>query len=252
MRQGTVALLKSLGDTFTINGVRFQYLNADEKERKTNPERLLILKHAPFLAIYDDIMLNSPNNNVLEFGVAEGGSIIYFALVYPHLKFVGIDLRDENPAVLDYIKRLDLIDRVAIYYNTSQDDEEAIKKIVRDEFKGHEIGVVMDDASHFYSKSRRTFEIILPYIAGGGYYCLEDWGWSHEDEYQVEKFADQPALSNLVFELAALHKSSNGLIFDRFDIHPAVTILRRGHLSLGAGFKLDDSLKLRGRRFPFL
>ena len=254
MFSGSDFLLRSLGEEFSVRGVAFKYLSPDAAERKTTDNQVLILKHAPFLALYDKILTCPPSRNVMEIGVAEGGSLLYFALAFPHLKFVGVDLRRENPAVLRHIDRLDLSERVKIYYETSQDDEDALCKIIEDEFGTEPIGAILDDASHIYGPSRRTVEITLPYLSRNGFYCLEDWGWAHEDGYGYNAFPDQPALSNLVFELAALHRSTDGKIFNNMEIHPSVAILRRGDMSLPPrGFRISDHLKMpQGKKFPVI
>jgi hypothetical protein len=249
---GTGLLLRGLGDNFTIGNTKFRYLGADSQVRTTSDDEVLILKHAPFLAVYDRILSAPRTNNVLEFGIAEGGSIIYFALAFPHLKFVGIDLRSENAAVLRHIDRLGLADRIKLYYKTDQSDQDKVSHIIEDNFGSESIGVVIDDASHFYKPSRRTFEIAFPYVAPGGHYCLEDWGWAHEEEYQNQKWADHPALTNLVFELTALVCSRNDIV-ESIEVLPVVTLVKRGVLPARRDpFELDKLLRLRGKRIDLI
>jgi hypothetical protein len=245
---GSSLLLDGIGDRFMVGDTTFRYLTSESTARTTTDDEVLILKHAPFLALYDRVFSAPPTRNVLEFGVAEGGSIIYFALAFPALNFVGIDLRPENPAVLRHLDRLGISDRVRLYYGTDQTDEDRINRIIEDNFGDEPLGAVVDDASHMYRLSRRTFEIAFGRIAAGGTYCLEDWGWSHEPGH--EAWADEPALSNLVFELTALMRSTRNVVA-MIETHPVVSFVTRGPARVER-LELDRLLQLRGRRLPLI
>ena len=85
-------------------------------------------------------------------------------------------------------------------------------------------------------------------IAAGGAYCLEDWGWSHEPGH--ETWADEPALSNLVFELTVLMRSTRNLVA-MIETHPVVSFVTRGAARIDR-IELDHLLQLRGRRLPLI
>src|SRR5262245_13292278 len=102
--------------TFTAGGVSFRVHLPGQPVITTSEHEIVILKPTHLLRKYDPIFMSLPTPHVLEVGVAQGGSIIYFALAYPHLKFVGIDLRSPSEFVLDHIERLGLANRVKIYY----------------------------------------------------------------------------------------------------------------------------------------
>jgi hypothetical protein len=167
---------------------------------------VVILKDPAFLRRYDPAFQSAPTKNALEFGIFEGGSLLYFALAFPDFRFVGIDIRPPDSAVQDLVLSLGLEDRVKLYYETSQADETKLGAILEREFGTEPLGLVMDDASHQYALSRRSFELTFPRIAPGGTYCLEDWGWAHWPGFT--QWTDQPALSNLIFEFVVLAASA--------------------------------------------
>jgi hypothetical protein len=152
---------------------------------------------------------------------------------------------------LRHIRDLGLQDRVKIYYNVSQADKEQIDKAVRDEFGDAEIGIISDDASHNYRFSKATFELSFGRLASGGFYCLEDWAWAHWGEpFQTQVWTDQPALTNLVFELLMMYASTPGLI-ERIEVLPALVLLKRGVAKRG-DFKIDELIRMRGKKLTLI
>jgi cephalosporin hydroxylase len=225
---GSEVITDEQGMQFRVHGTLFRQLTPDSSSRKTTNEEVLILKSPNFLRKYDDVFRTLPVPNVMEFGIAEGGSILYFAQAFPDYKYVGIDIRDPNEALLEHIRRLGLEKRVKLYYNVDQSDEQAVNNIINSNFGSERIGCIIDDASHMYNLSRLTFEHTFSRVAAGGYYCLEDWSWAHEaGQYQNTQWIDQPALTNLVFEMIMLLPSTRGLI-DNIFIDFNVTFIKRG------------------------
>jgi len=239
------------GSDFEAAGLKFRFVNSDYHLHKTTDEMVMVLKEPRFLRLYDRLFESSPTRNVLEFGVFEGGSIILFALAYPNFKFVGVDIRPPNEAVLRHIRRLNLEDRVKIYYKTSQTDGDAIGRIVETEFGAGEIGVISDDASHNYQYSKRTFELTFGSLAATGHYCLEDWAWAHWGEpFQTQQWVDQPALTNLLFEILILYASTHDII-TLVETRHAFACVRRGGAKLGE-LNIDKLLRVRGKKLTLI
>jgi len=229
---------------FTYKGVNFHYENTDFS-KTTTADTIIVLKPEGFLHMYDQYFNQFPTSNVLEIGVFEGGSLIYQALRHPELQFVGIDIRKKSDIVLDHIKRLGLEDRIKIYYETSQDDEKAIRQIVLENFGDAGFDVVSDDASHLYQLSKSCFEIVFPLLNDGGFYILEDWAWAHWEGFQSGKWENQPALTNLLIEIMMLIPSQPGLMHS-LDTFPAHAVMRK-KTSGKERLNLDALIKKRGR-----
>jgi len=239
------------GARFRAGSATFRYVNADFHLHATDRNEIVILKDPWFLGLYEPMFEMAPTNTKIEFGVFEGGSIILFALAYPSFKFVGIDIRPPSECVLRHIHDLGLSERVKLYHATSQADEESIERIKRVEFGDSAIGLVCDDASHDYALSRRSFEIGLPMLAPGGFYCLEDWAWAHWGEpFQTQQWVDQPALTNLVFEMLMLSASTFDVI-KRVEVKPALVTVERGGAPLEA-FRIDPLIRMRGRSLTLI
>jgi len=225
---GSDVITNENGLQFRVGDTQFRQLTPDSAARKTTADEVLILKSPNFLRKYDAVFSALPSKNVVEFGIAEGGSILYYALAFPQYRFVGIDLRNPNEALHEHIRRLGLEERVKLYYNVDQADESAVSEIVNSNFGSEQLGCVIDDASHMYRPSRLTFEHTFHRLAAGGLFCLEDWSWAHEPgQYQNSQWLDQPALSNLLFQIIMLMPSTRGLI-DKIDIDFNVAFIHRG------------------------
>lgn len=136
------------------------------------------------------------------------------------------------------------------YYGLSQDDP-ALDDVLHDEFPDG-IDLIIDDASHQYEQTRKTFEIAFPHLKPGGLYVIEDWAWAHTQGQQEE---DHPwyrrkALTNLVFELVVNLPRSAQL--QSLDMRPELIAIEKaagaaGPMDLGVGMRT-----LRGREIAEL
>ena len=242
-------IIEEANDTgFWARGTRFDFFN--ERGQKTSDESVVILKSPPFLRKYDSFFANLPSRNVVEVGIAEGGSLIYFALAYPQLRFVGIDLRAENLAVLRQIERLGLSDRIKLYYGVDQADGARINRIISENFGDEPLGAVMDDASHFYEQSKKTFEATFWRLAPGGTYFLEDWSWAHEAGRQDSGWNDRLSCANMLFELLMVLPSQSALIPD-IKIDKNIAYITRGSKAV-TKFKIDDLILSRGKKLNLI
>ncbi len=235
---------------FKVGHVTFE-LSLDPSKRTTQ-ERVVLMKSRKLLDLYDDLFDRLSVRNVVEFGIFEGGSSIYFGACKSLNKYVGIDLRSHSPFVLSHLKSLGLSDVVKLYYETSQADNAAIDKIVTNEFGGEPIDMVIDDASHLLGLSRTTFENNFPKLRPGGIYVLDDWGWAHwigTYQEQMGQWHDQPALSNLVFEITMAMASEPQLI-SKIEIGAGAWLfITRGPGEMPAqDFKLSSIIRCRGRK----
>jgi hypothetical protein len=243
-------IVSETSDGFRAAGVNFKVVTSNYQEHKTGRDQVVVLKGADLLRSYRPVFKAAPNQRVLEFGIFEGGSTIYYALANPKCQIVAIDTRNPSDEVFRHIQDLGLSERVKLYYNTSQSDPDAIRRILATDFKNEPLGIVMDDASHMYEYSRRSFELTFGRLAPGGFYCLEDWAWAHWRDYQTEKWIDKPALSNLVFELVMLYPSSRPLI-DKIEITGGVVQLTRGPRKIDE-FSIDDLMLTRGKKLNLI
>ena len=119
-------------------------------------------------------------DHVLELGIWAGGSVAYWNLITQPSRLSAVDISDRgDPALLERFRASH--PGVTTHWQTSQADEVALGQVVREDGLVP-LDLVIDDASHLYGLSRRSFEILFGMLRPGGLYCLEDWNWSFDAE----------------------------------------------------------------------
>jgi hypothetical protein len=207
-----------------------------------------------FMEYYFGLLERRPAMRAVELGVFQGGTAIALALKFKRLKIVSFDISPaaENRNVTDTIAALGLAERVKIHYGVSQTDKDTINRIVDHEFGGQTVELVIDDASHEYALSRRSFEIMLPHLSPKAAYVLEDWAWAHwGGENEVGGWRNQPGLTNLVFEWIMLLGSRNDVIAS-MEAHPGWVTLFRDSAARFGDVPLETLYRKREKDFVLI
>jgi hypothetical protein len=194
---------------FSVDGVDFRCA-LDDNTLRTDQQRIIILKDRSVLDNYREVFAGTPVSTMLEFGIFQGGSPTLFSLLFGLDKFVGVDLCSPVESFDAFCARHPVGRKISSHYSTSQTDKDRIDAIVHAEFGNAPLDVIVDDASHLYLETRRTFEIAFPHLRPGGTYVVEDWGWAHWPESPF--FKGRSAMSIFVMELVMICASRNDLI----------------------------------------
>jgi hypothetical protein len=114
---------------------------------------------------------------MIEVGMWDGASLALAAQLAAPARLVGLDHRATplSDALATFITEARLDTRVNPYWGVDQGDAERVASIVIDEFGGHRIDLVVDDASHQLDLTKRTFNCLFPRVRPGGMYLIEDW-----------------------------------------------------------------------------
>jgi Methyltransferase domain len=251
---------------FVIDGLEFGG-DLTSYTEMTTPERVVILKDSRLLRQYLDFLAPHATGNLLEFGIWQGGSPLFYGLATDAKKVVAIDILNDgpapdltgrdpalamsyrNPAIGEIVDRHGIGDKLKLHFGVSQDNRVAVTNIIDREFAGEPIDLIIDDASHYYENSRKSFEIAFPRLREGGLYIIEDWQWAHMDspEYQSgEKFGDQAALTNFIFELLIAYGAHPDLFWN-IVVRDWFVAVQKGSKQVGADFRLDELLRMRGK-----
>jgi cephalosporin hydroxylase len=213
-----------LGTTeFEVAGVRFLTAQGNYSLR-TDAERIVILKNRQDLEQYAAVLAPERPRNMLEFGIFQGGSPALFTAWLELERFIGIDICEPVPAFDAFCAQHAQGQRIRNYYRTSQTDELALAQIVRAEFGTQGIDAIVDDASHAYRATTRTFELAFPYLKPGGLYVIEDWGWAHWPGSTF--YRGKTSLSKLIMELTMTCASRSDLISE-VRIFPSFAFIRK-------------------------
>jgi cephalosporin hydroxylase len=255
--------------SFVVDGLEFHGDLKSYTER-TSPTRVVILKDSRLLQQYLDFLAPHRIDNLFELGIWQGGSPLFYGLATDAKRVIALDILNKdqppdtldsaqlmayrNPAIDEIIFSHNLSEKVKLHFGTSQADPAAVKQILDSDFGGEQLDLVIDDASHYYDLSRKSFEIIFPRLREGGLYIIEDWQWAHMNDarYQSgEVFGGQPALSNFIFELLIAYGSHPDLFWN-IVVRDWFVALQKGSKQLSEDFKLDDVLRMRGKSLSLI
>ena len=230
---------------FHIGDIRFRL---DTVPGVTTQDEVFLYKDRQLLDKYVNHLASLGARNALELGIFQGGSAVLLTagLGLDHVSCV--DICDPLPEFDAFLRRHGLDARVHRHYNTSQDDAARLTQILDTEFGPAGPDLIIDDASHLYEFSRRSFEIAFPRLRKGGYYVLEDWAWAHWPHTQDPSsgWGQWNALTNLVFELV-MALGSTGLI-EKLEVHPSYVVIRKSFVDYDwTNFSLDSVILCRGR-----
>jgi len=98
------------------------------------------------------------------------------------------------------------------------------------------LDVVIDDASHLYTPSLATFEVLFPRLRPGGLYFLEDWRVHVAliAQHGREPHGEEPPLHRLVHQLLNVSLVHSEII-STVTCHRNFVVLERGRSALDAG-----------------
>jgi hypothetical protein len=101
---------------------------------------------------------------VLEIGIYEWGGLHMWRDYFPNAMIFGFDnqrefLHDEE--------------RIKTFYCDASDEKSLLEAIVK---IGGKADLIVDDASHVPADQIRAANVLVPYVASGGFYIIEDVG----------------------------------------------------------------------------
>jgi hypothetical protein len=208
-----------------------------------------IFKPRGMIDAYAEVFATRPGftiDRVLELGIWAGGSVAFWSLVADPDRLAAIDISDRgDPALLQKFRTER--PHVTTHWRSDQTDQAMFDRIIREDDLAP-LDLVIDDASHLYGLSRRSFELLFARLRPGGLYCLEDWSWSYEPEHQSgdSPMATQRPLADLVSDFVGLIGSRADAVA-RVDVYPEFAVVERGEAPLDHPLSLDELIRVRHR-----
>jgi hypothetical protein len=247
-------------NTFQMAGLTFiQDWGAGAEDRKACFPQFVIMKSRDNVEEYVRVLSSAEVEfeNVLELGVMRGGSCAFFNTL----------LRPRNHLAIDLVARqtgLDALVRNAAeqgrklltVFGVYQDDVERIIQLSEELTAAPStFDLIIDDASHDYETTLRSFNGLFPRLRSGGIYVLEDWGWAHWGgiwQNPEDGSFPRPAMSNVVLHAALSCTSNSGTIISHIDVTPVSAYVYRGPAQLGPEFAVESSYLARGKSLALL
>ena len=231
-----------LDDGFVLDGVRF-FVSTGSSGRTSGPDGVVLLKPWDFVTQELEVLAKLAPKRLLEVGVFEGGGAVLWPRLLDLRRYVGLDRRDLDalrfPPEVTNDPRWNAVRFVG---GVSQADPGAIEAALA--MLDGPPDAVIDDASHQYALSTRTFELCFPHLAPGGAYLIEDWNWAHADgpwQTKGHPWYGAPSLSNLILRIVLLAAERRDLV-SRVDVRPNFVVVWRGAAPITGAFGLDGSI----------
>lgn len=190
---------------------------------------------------------------LLELGIFEGGSTLFFAKLARPQRIVAIDrepLRDTRDRLERHAAAAGLADAIRTFGEVEQADRSTLAEIAEDAFDGDSLDLVVDDCSHFYDETRASFNELFPRLRPGGAYVIEDWRWAHTalgDEPPDGMYPDRMPLTRLLFEIVLAIPALPGLV-SQISIEMDFAMITRGEATVDpATFDVGTCSNPRGR-----
>lgn len=188
-------------------------------------------------------------NFILELGFGLGGSTVFFDKVFEPRRISSIDISSKKINQLDqYLLQTSKL--MKFHYGVKQSDTKKLGEIIEKDFVNNKLDLVIDDASHWYLPTKKSFSYLFPLLSDGGKYIIETWAWSFKKSQQSNEHSwyKKKSLANLVFECIA-ELASNNLI-SNIEINEDMVIVTRSKNS--QHHKIFGNNMLRDRGLPKL
>ena len=207
---------------FELGGAAFRPVANERSPERSRAGDFVIVKDEAALRFYESLRPHLPQT-IMEVGMFEGGSLVYFDKLFKPSRLVGVDRRVKPIEALEEYRQTR--PHIETYYARYQ-DKMGVQQAARRNFpKG--IDLVVDDASHLYFETKATFDMLFPLIRKGGHYVIERWrgpkwmkkGNSGEDEPSL------PA-SKFVFEL--LDHLAETPAIESVTVRGEIALIRKG------------------------
>lgn len=233
---------------FHLNGLNF-LLSTSDFTRTTQGDDVVLLKPPEWIEFYRELLAGGQVSRVLELGVFQGGMAFLLPSLVADLDYVGVEWLPELPGVVEALQRRpDISRRVHLILGVSQDDPK-LPELVRGHFGGKAPDLIIDDASHRYGFTRRSFQMFFPMLREGGVYVIEDWGWAHWRGFEPHaSWRGEESLSNLLFELCMVTASDPGLI-SSIEVNHGKFTVTRGNEPIPPGWTVNQSVNINGQTY---
>jgi SAM-dependent methyltransferase len=233
-------------EVLRVRDIELRFRGGRHRPPPCTDDVIYVHKGAEFVRSMDETLERVRPKRMIEVGVLDGGSTIYWHHRYGVERLAAFDIFAEAPSFTRYLARNKLTDAVRVHFGVAQTDREQLRAAIDGDFGPEPVDAVIDDASHQYAETKACFETIFPYLRPGGAYIIEDWAWGHVHDWPPEAWAEMPLMSPLLSELMLVCGHDSAVI-DKIEINKLFAVIWRGAADLPKdGFRLPDHYIARG------
>ncbi len=215
-------------DRMLLNNLTYQLQHTKTDNWPDNVDCFIFYKIKKLVDQYETYFNNQPEQthpkNVVEIGMWDGGSAVFWNEILKPEKIVGIDII-ENGGNEYFHKYLITNNKLKPYWSTDQANASRLREIIIENFVEESLDIVFDDGSHMYSQTLASFNALFPFIAIGGIYIIEDWAWSHWKS-QENDLPVGTELTKLVQEI--IQATANVGLIESVTVFEGFIVVKRG------------------------
>ncbi len=233
-------------EALRVRDIELRFHGGRQRPPLSTDDIIYVHKDAAFVASINETLEYVRPKRMIEVGVLDGGSTVYWHHQYDLERLVAFDIVAEAPCFTRYLERNKLTDTVRVHFGVAQTDRRQLRAAIDGDFGNDLVDAVIDDASHEYAATRACFETIFPYLRPGGAYIIEDWAWGHDHKWPPAERADMPLMSPVLSELMLVCGHASAVI-DKVEINRRFAVIWRGAADLPKDrFCLSDHYVARG------
>jgi cephalosporin hydroxylase len=162
-------------------------------------------KEDHFIQAYQKHFAGLTPKRVLEIGVQGGGSLKIWRDMFPEAQIVGVDV---DPSCAEHAG-----ENIAIHIG-DQTDERFLETL-------GEFDIIIDDGGHKMSQQQVSFNLLMPRLAKGGIYVIEDTHTSYWEGFLDLRITTVEMLKGLIDDL---HEYADRDLVDR----PSRSLVKKG------------------------
>lgn len=222
------------GRRFDVGGTTFQSMpDTFEEGADLRAGEFFVFKPRGLVEQYVSLIDELKPQHILELGIFQGGSTVFFAELARPRRVVAIDLQpltEIRDRVQTHAAARGFADVVRTFGEVDQANRGRLAEIVEGAFDGGALDLVVDDCSHMYEPTRASFNELFPRLRPGGAYVIEDWRWAHAElgsDHSEGLFPGEVPLTRLLFEIVLALPAIPGLITE-ISIELEAAVVRRG------------------------
>jgi SAM-dependent methyltransferase len=232
--------------TLRVRDVELRFRAGMHRPPPSSDAIIYVHKDFAFVTAIDEALARIRPRRMIEIGIHDGGSAIYWQQRHDPARLVAFDIAAEAPHFTRYLARHKLNDAVRVHLGVDQADRERLRAAIASDFGDEPVDAVIDDASHQYAETKAAFETIFPFVRMGGAYIIEDWAWGHTHNWPDGAWPDKPLMSPLLCELM-LACGHDSRVIDKVEIDRRFAVIWRGGAELPKdNFRLADHYVARG------
>jgi cephalosporin hydroxylase len=234
-------------DTIQLDDLTFGLQVHHHEDIRKGNEGFVFYKDKKLIDMYQDFFKTQENlqlDRILEIGMWDGGSAVFWHKVLQPKTLIGVDLMKNRKGKAFEKYKTQHSESFHDYWEVDQTDGAKLKEILHKHLDDQPLDLVFDDASHRYHQSLASFNVVFPYLRKGGYYIIEDWAWVHWLHEDSSSYPDYTEPTRLIFEL--VEAAGNVGLIDSIQVYSGFTVVKRGQLDIPKeSFRLHNYIKRR-------